>query len=515
MGPVSAGAAYDALPYQPQPFPQTHPDRLATIATLFGMRPAPIGACRILEIGCASGGNLIPMAEQLPGSRLLGIDVSARQVADGNALIDAVGLRNVELRHEDLLDFDATRDAFDYVICHGVYSWVPAVVQDKILEVCARHLSPQGVAYISYNTYPGWRFRGALRDMMIYHARDRGDAAAQIAQARAIVDFVAHAVPADGSAYGAMLQEEARRLRSYADSHFFHEYLEEANDPIYFHEFAARAGRHGLQYLGDSEVSTMFTRNFPKPIAETLDRLATDVIRAEQYMDFVLNRAFRQTLLCRAEAPLQRVLSPDRVVGLHVASAATPRRTERDASTTFDLPGGMSFTPGHPLVTAAFHHLTSTWRQSVSFDDLYAAAARKAGGGDTDRDVLAGDVLIGYIANAVELRTGPADFVTVATAKPKASSLARHQAQRGQTVTNRRHEAVVLDDLALRVLSLLDGEHDRAALVDALVEMAAGGAMRVEQGGALLTDRGALRKVLRPAVDQALANLARCALLLA
>src|SRR5262245_55529309 len=152
--------SYDEVPYESHPFAQTHPDHLATVATLFGMRPAPVARCRVPELGCASGGNLIPMAEQLPQSQFLGVDLSARQVDDGRRVLGPLGLTNVELRHASILDVDDGYGPFDYVLCHGVYSWVPPAVQDKILDVCAHNLAPQGVGYISYNTYPGWHMRG-------------------------------------------------------------------------------------------------------------------------------------------------------------------------------------------------------------------------------------------------------------------------------------------------------------------------------------------------------------------
>jgi cyclopropane fatty-acyl-phospholipid synthase-like methyltransferase len=510
---VSAGSAYDALPYDAQPFPQSHPDRLAAIASVFGMRPAPVRRCRVLELGCAAGGNLIPMAEQLPDSVFLGIDLSARQIEDARATVAELGLGNVELRHQSILDFEADAGVFDYIVCHGVYSWVPDAVQEATLALCARHLAPHGVAFVSYNTYPGWRSRGAVRDMILYHARAFAGPAAQVAQARALLDFLSGAVPAETGAYGRTLQDERARLASCVDSHVFHEYLEEANEPVYFHEFMARAGRHGLQYVGESDVSTMFTTNFPGPIAETLGRIAPDLVRAEQYMDFLRNRAFRQTLLCRADVPLQRVLSPERVTALHVASPAVPL----GSGTAFRVPDGPTFTPGHPVVAAAFHHLAGIWRQSVSFDDLHAAACRRAGVAPAarTREILAADLLVGFTANAVELRTQPAEFVTLPTAKPAASGLARAQARGGGKVTNRRHEAVELDDLARRLLSLLDGERDRDGLVEALVEMGAGGALAVAQDGTPVSGGTALRRILGPAFDQAIATLARCALLVA
>lgn len=121
-----ASTAYDDVPYPSVPFPQTHPDRLATLATLFGMRTASVEGCRVLELGCGDGGNLIPMALVLPGSRFLGLDLAGEPIGRGRATINALGLRNVELRQEDLRAFDRSVDAdlepFDFIIGHGVYS---------------------------------------------------------------------------------------------------------------------------------------------------------------------------------------------------------------------------------------------------------------------------------------------------------------------------------------------------------------------------------------------------------
>src|SRR5262249_43938979 len=152
MSVPPARTSYDDLPYPSNPYPYTHPDHLAAVATLLGMRPAAADRCRVLELGCAAGGNLIPLAYAYPAGTFLGIDLSAEQVRQGQELVDALGLENVELRRMSILDVDERLGAFDFIICHGVYSWVPDEVQDKILDVCARHLTPQGVGFISYNT---------------------------------------------------------------------------------------------------------------------------------------------------------------------------------------------------------------------------------------------------------------------------------------------------------------------------------------------------------------------------
>jgi cyclopropane fatty-acyl-phospholipid synthase-like methyltransferase len=69
---------YDVVRYPGHAFPQTHPDRLAALAVLFGLDAPPPAGCRLLEIGCGDGGNLLPMAVGLPHATVVGFDTSAR-----------------------------------------------------------------------------------------------------------------------------------------------------------------------------------------------------------------------------------------------------------------------------------------------------------------------------------------------------------------------------------------------------------------------------------------------------
>src|SRR5262249_29794315 len=161
----------DEVPYESHPFAQTHPDRLCAVATILGTRPPPVGRGRVLEIGCASGGNLIPMAVALPEGKFVGVDLSGVEVSQGQKVIQTLKLPNIELRQQNILDVAPEDGRFDYIICHGIFSWVTRPVQDKILQICRQNLVPNGVAYVSYNTYPGWHMRGMIRDMMVYHSR--------------------------------------------------------------------------------------------------------------------------------------------------------------------------------------------------------------------------------------------------------------------------------------------------------------------------------------------------------
>jgi SAM-dependent methyltransferase len=307
--------SYEQTPYPRLSYFQCHPDPLAAIGILLGLEPAPVTACRVLELGCASGGNLIPMAESLPGSRFVGFDLSPGQIDDARRSAAALGLTNIEFQCLDVREAVAAGlGEFDYVIAHGLYSWVPADARDALLSVCRHCLAPHGIAYVSYNTYPGWHMLRGLREMMLYHTRGAEDPAERAAKARGLIDFLVSAVGEEAQAgYGALvhaykgfLEKERERLGEYHDGALLHDELEDVNEPVYFHEFIEHAGRHGLLYLSEVDLRSVMVTNFPPAVGQALMGLAHDLISLEQYMDFIRNRQFRQTLLCRAEITLDR-----------------------------------------------------------------------------------------------------------------------------------------------------------------------------------------------------------------
>jgi SAM-dependent methyltransferase len=300
--PGTRETSYDHLPYEDHAHPQTHPGRLATVATLLGLAPPPVMGCRVLELGCAAGGNLIPMGVGLSESTFVGIDLSARQVNQGRQVIEALGLRNVRLETGSILEVDEGWGQFDYIICHGVYSWVPADVRDKILTVCAQQLATNGVAYISYNVYPGWHLRRVVRDLLVYHGQSFREPETRVRRARELLEFLATAFERQHAPYAQILEGELQLLRRCGDSYLFHEHLEEVNEPTYFHEFIERATARGLQYLAEAELGAMLLDGFPPEVENTLRTMSPDIIHLEQYFDFMRNRTFSGKRSCAGMA---------------------------------------------------------------------------------------------------------------------------------------------------------------------------------------------------------------------
>jgi len=533
VNPVGAtGNSYDDVPYESHPFVQTHPSRLFVIGTLFGMRPTPVQRCRVLELGCAAGGNIIPMADYLPDSQFIGLDLSARQIQDGQKIVDQFNLKNIKLMHASITDVNETYGQFDYIICHGVFSWVPPAVQDKILDICGKQLSPNGIAYISYNTYPGWHMRGMIRDMMRYHSGRFNTAQLRTQQARALLDFLAQSVKQEGSAFAVLLKQELETIRHQADHYLYHEHLEENNEPLYFHQFAEKSKAKGLKYLGEARVGTMVTGNFGPEIEKTLRILATDQIQAEQYMDFLRNRMFRECLVCLDRVNPNFAVQPECLRVMHVASGAKAMGTDSQPlqqvkvsddkeNISYKTASGMSMATTRPLLKAAMSILAQAFPGTVPFDILRKQAREMVGGDGADPKLIVDDtqvLAVGLLncymgSDLIELHGMPITFCRVPGVKPMALPMAQVQALRSQTVTNRRHEVVRLNDLDKHLIPLLDGTNERPALVEKLTKIAQGGQLNVQKDGLTLYDPKEITTALTSVIDPALQNVARMALL--
>lgn len=521
LPPMAAASSYDEVPYRSVPYPRTQPDRLGALGRLFGLdAPAPSRA-RVLELGCASGGNLLPLAERAPEASFVGVDLSAGQIEAGVALQRAIGLDNIELRHADILDVDESWGAFDYVICHGVYSWVPPAVQDRILAICRERLTENGIAYISYNTYPGWHVREMVRHMMRWHVRGFADPVQRIGQSRALIDFLAGAVSEQASGYGALLTRELELLSRAGDDYLFHEHLEECNAPLYFHEFAERIDQHGLQYLCESDVHMMLARDLPQDVRETLDRIAPDLVRMEQYVDFVRNRQFRASLVCRRERPLVRALGPGSLSGLRIGfPAATPASgtcdLAPDVECSFETESGICVRSSQPITKAALSVLQALWPADLGFDELWqraasslAAAGLRTGDPAASRAKLGGDLLDCLLGGgAVEIRCEPPVLVPTASARPRIPAGARWLARHQGWIPTGRHQKLELDRFGVKVVLACDGTRDRDAVRQELAAAIDAGRLALAESDAPTTP-AELHAQLTTMVAQALDALAR------
>lgn len=514
---------YDALPYDSNPLYPTHPGCIATTARLLGLRTPPIDGCRVLELGCGTGGNLVPMALGLPGSQFVGIDLSGRQIEIGLETVRELGLQNIRLLPLSILDFDERHGEFDYIICHGVFSWTPRIVQEKILSICRERLAPFGAAYVSYNTFPGWNLRRCAREAMAFHVREVADPKTRVRAARAFLEFLAEKAPERNEVYSHVLKDIAIDLRKEDDTYIFHEYLEETNEPVYFRDFVARATAHGLQYLGEA-FTPLGSEAFDDATKQVLQQSSRGQIEYEQYADILTGRTFRRSVLCHQGIALDRLVGPSNgMAEMHLVGVARPANDSLDVAADeeaeFVGPRGESVTTNHPGVKAALKFLHDRWPEPVPFAGV-CAAVRERLGPAMDADPAAWGRLAYALAQVhsqrmLEVHVRPFDYCREPGERPVASPLARLQVRDRTRVATLRHALVDLDPLESAVLPLLDGTRDREAILTGLEGLVAEGKLEVHREQQAIDDRNAARQAIRAALDPCLRKLALHALLTA
>lgn len=296
--------SYDSFLYVSKPFSSTNINNLQAKAKMYGLTPAPIKGARVLELGASCGGNLIPQALYYPEATFTGIDLSGVQVQHGNEIIQSIGLTNVTLLEKDILDIDESFGTFDYIIVHGIWSWVPDIVKDKILNICNVNLSDNGIAYVSYNTYPGWKRLEQLRDIMLYSEKRAMDQnlLERTLYTKNVLKMVADTMSSDerSRTQSDYKINNIQRVLNSNDYYVAHEYLETFNDPVYVSEFIDRAQKQGCAYIGDEVLQRSFISCLADNVASNIRTLSNgNYIDKEQFYDYVYDTQFRMSLLTK------------------------------------------------------------------------------------------------------------------------------------------------------------------------------------------------------------------------
>lgn len=530
--------SYEEVPYASLSYPQTHPDRLRMLGMLMGMEPAPLNGCRVLELGCAVGGNIVPMAYELPQSSFLGIDFSPGQIKTAQNFADALELENIQLMQADILSLTEELGMFDYIIAHGVYSWTPAEVREKVMWLFKNNLAPNGIAYLSFNAYPGWRMQGAMRDMMRYHTREIENNKERLDKAQELIGFLARSVDTKDQ-YGIFLnayrdllniynQFDIQRRKGAQDDEFglVHDDLGEVNDAFYFHEVITHASQYGMQYLIGTDFAQSVIENLESEAAKTLFRMSDDVIEVEQYLDFLRNNNFRQILFCHQEVNVRRLVKPDKswLQKFYVASHTKP--VIDNGKLILRSKFNKEFTTDHPVSQAALNYLHNVAPKSIQLIELLELAVRNVYGkelsvldesvSESETNGLLESMFAAFSKNMilVEFRSSEPDFVITPGERPLASRLARWQVQQGcSKVTNLRHETIDLLHLSGFLLPYLNGKNGRDALLKAMKELVQHETATFVDKNGQVADAETIHQILEQELDKNLKWLGRVALL--
>ncbi|RTK93489.1 MAG: methyltransferase domain-containing protein [Rickettsiales bacterium] len=472
---------YNELQYESYPYHQSSPEKIATLGVLFGMNPAKIETARVLELGCAAGGNIIPHAINYPKGKYVGIDLSEKQIDEGQDTIKKLGLKNIELKCTSITEVNDSYGKFDYIICHGVFSWVPDFVQDKILEICNKNLSENGIAYISYNTLPGWNMVRTVRDMMLYHSQGFNNIQDKIIQSRALLAFVKESTEGMDNAYAKMLAQEADLLSKQRDSYIAHEHLEDNNKQFYFSDFMKKATEHNLQYLSDTALTSMYLGNMKPSVVEKLKEV-NDIIKTEQYLDFINNRRFRSTLLCHNNIPLNRALNNESIKKFSMSLDITPEKpfSEKNINHNdtvkffFKNDPEQHISSTSPYLKGILYVLSENKGYPIKVTTLIEKVS-KLFNNDKKQEIeteLIANAMTLVIKGYIDISLNEKDKNKINLDKPCISNLALHQVNdtNNNWITGINHTAVGINIFDKFALKYMDGNNTQKDILEHLVK---------------------------------------------
>ena len=443
--------------------------------------------------------------------------MSGKQIEKAREGVSELGLTNIDLRDCSVADVDESFGTFDYIIAHGIYSWVSEDVREKILEVCSRSLAKNGLAYVSFNTLPGWNMIKTIRDMMVYHTERLSDPASKIVQARQVLNFAIENTVGEDSVYKRILKTEAEVLKNTADNYLYHDHLEHHNEPCYFHDFMANAARVGLRYLGNSSLAGMYLGNHPKRVREIVGQI-NDIVRREQYLDFLTNRRFRSTILCHDSAHLSRTISRDRLEGLYYTSRYVPKDGLEKVDLSANAPTKFVnasrkavLNVKSPVSIACLRVLAENFPHPLSVDEVVGKASERLNNARSEDAVRrtfmdgAGNMVL---KGAFEIASDPGSHTRKVSARPKGWPCAQYMARIKTNVPNVLHGNVGFGGHLKALVQILDGNRTVDEIFEAFLQDFLQGKLQYRQNEKAVTDETELRSILKGHLQNRLQFLA-------
>lgn len=459
---------YDEIPYPGMSYPFAHPDRMAVAGRLHGLASPDPARATLLELGAGDGSNLLSLAQLWPEARCIGVDLSGHAIGLARQRAEALGLTNVELHHaplEALLDPTGPVGPLpraDYIIAHGLVSWVPPATRQALFELVGRSLSDDGVAMLSFQTWPGYSDVEPLRALMRHHVENVADPAKKVQQARDIA--VWHILRWErlfGAARTHALRALYEEIAAMPDAVFLHDLLSPEHHPLSLTEITAELAPHGVAWLTNARMNEPRTTQLPDPLRE-LARASDDPVRRQQYLDYFLMTRFRTSLFCRLDAVragrVVRNVEPQAFRPFHIAGRVSAEKLGRN--------------PGRGLVvTTAVGDVTlseEATRVLVALSDVMPSAlptsalvARAAPLSETDVLHAVAEL---WLADAIELSLAPPAVASALPDHPVASPLARLLAAEDRpTATSLWHREWSLDPDETAALIAMDGTRPGAS----------------------------------------------------
>lgn len=460
-------SAYNKIHYEGVIAPNSFPDHLALCAIWHNSGHSPLQRFRFTELGCGDGANLLPLAFYHRDSTFIGIDSSESALKRAQEGARTIGLRNVQLLNKDICEIEPAELApSDYIVVHGLYSWVTEDARNAILNICGKKLSNKGLAYISYNAQPGWATRSIVRETLRRSTKVQEASLEQKSeQATKIASQILDDLPSRDYAFAALLAEELERVRDGKPFYVFHEYLTEFNEGFWLRDFVGNARQYGLRYVGDAQFCR-WEGQIPKDLRDELSQRDLDPIEQEETADLLCHRYFHASVLSRDGAP-REIMSHKDI--LERVSMATSLCAESDP---FDLTEkvverfienhGQVVTLDTAITKAAVVLLAAQWPAGMKLEALYqqASALLIQYGCDVMGDAraqLMDELTTLFEAGVIDVRLTEPGGNKTASEYPKIHALARYEIEHREALTTPYHMPLTLNDDMLKIAGVMNG----------------------------------------------------------
>jgi len=448
---------YDENPYPSFFHPSTNPARIGAVVKAMGLVPPPTANARILDVGCGDGLNAMTIGMAFPGASVEAFDLSTVQIARGLALCEGAGIRNVTLSACGLSDFPDHGSRYDYIIAHGLYSWISEPVAGDLLALIRERLAPGGIAILSHDTPPLGAMKASLIEFLRAYTDGITEPKQRLREARIGLAKLMQAQAAE-SPYLNFLQM-IQSIYGWSDDAFVsHDLLSEDYRCVSPEQLQHECATVGLMLLGDCQMSSVFEDAANPLWRDVVEQMGPSAVKRAIAADHLGGRMFRTSIIAHSDHPPAIDRQGSRLSGLYFSSnAGADIETDTESGTqrvTYTGENRSKLTAHEPVIIQIIEALRDAFPSELTLDEVAAHL-------DIPINLVEAGLKRALVASVVTAFSEPLSKVSRAPERPKISELSRHLALLDyEDIPTRRLEIATLSDEGARwLVSKMDGFH--------------------------------------------------------
>jgi SAM-dependent methyltransferase len=454
--------AYDQVAYPSPMLDDVTPERLRASAILHGFAAPETSRASLLEIGCGDGINALAFAATAPQGKAVGFDLSLGAIEKGQAMLARTGLANVELHVGDIVSYAREGEQFDYITCHGVFSWVPPVVRGALLELIAARLKPGGIAYMSYDCLPAAAAKAAINRFLRSQVRPGASLQEAVSDAVCAIALLSKHQRRD-SALREPLKVLSDSLAGFHPGYFYHDWLAEYYDPVDLSAHLRVLAEKGLALAGSANNYDLDLTDLDEAAQALVDSCGAD--RGQRLLALGAlhgSHMFHRDLIMHRAAPPPLIADGVRALSYAFTGTRHEQRIDDKPALVFQRNPRSFVSTADPALIAVLDCLRERSPAELSYETLSAGCALPGEALD--------HILLRLCAiNLVTAHASPQPFTLTPGDRPRAGSMLRTMLSDHASAPGLRGTKVEAAAPETRyLLRLCDGTRTRAEIAAAM-----------------------------------------------